>query len=261
MEDVKVILGDCLEELPKIESGSVEVVITDIPFGTTDCSWDSVIPFDFMWKELNRIVKPRGSILLFGTEPFSTKLRSSNFEMYKYDYIWVKTKVSGFMNAKNKPLNTFENVMVFSEYPVKHKSLDDGNRMNYYPQGLIPCSEKVKGTRKFDNDDHRFSRPSNKETYVKAFKNYPSNVLFFDSVFFTKHPTQKPVDLIEHLIKTYTKEGETVLDFTAGVLTTGIACYRTNRKAILIEKEKKYYDIGLELLQEEINKPKIKKLW
>ena len=232
---INLLEGDCLEEMKGIESGSVDMVLTDPPYGTTACKWDGVIPFDKMWEQLNRIIKPNGAIVLFGSEPFSSALRMSNIKKYKYDLVWDKITKTNHLNARKQPLRQYENILVFyKKQPV------------YNPQGLIECEvsnfrpnhfkykkgEKVYGEQK---------RHSNKSTYT----NYPSNLIQFSNGNHNSfHPTQKPVSLMEYLIKTYTNEGETVLDFTMGSGTTGVACKNLNRRFIGIELDETYFKVA-----------------
>lgn len=242
-----LINGDCLEVMDRLieEDVVVDAIICDPPFGTTSCDWDSTIPFNEMWDRLNKLIKPSGAIVLFGTDPFSSRLRLSNIKDYKYDWVWVKTRMSGFTHSKNRPLAKHENISVFSKGKIKHRG--QSNRMEYNPQGLIPCNKIVNGTRdaEADKKGHKLFRPSHK-TYVQEFTNYPHNILEFNSVGNTVHPTQKPVELMEYLIKTYTNEGELVLDFTMGSGSTGVACMNTNRKFIGIELDENYFKIGID---------------
>jgi site-specific DNA-methyltransferase (adenine-specific) len=245
---MNLMLGDCLERMKEIPDGSVDLILADPPYGTTACKWDSVIPLDKMWEQLKRIIKPNGAIVLFGIEPFSSFLRCSNIKMFKYDWIWVKTKKTGFTNAKNRPLSNYEIVSVFSEGTVANCS---PKRMLYNPQGLEPLNRVIKGGKnksKGDDVGHSYYRPSQDADYIREWTNYPSNVIYFANEGKTVHPTQKPVDLMEYLIKTYTQEGETVLDFVMGSGTTGIACKNTGRKFIGIEKDAGYFEIAKQRL-------------
>ena len=244
--------GDCLEVMDKlIEQGvKVDCILTDPPYGTTACKWDNVILFEPMWERLNKLIKPSGAIVLFGTEPFSSSLRASNIRNYKYDWYWNKSKALGFAHCKNKPMNKVEVISVFSLSNIKHKG--QPNRMEYNPQGLIPYNKLVKGNNKScegDTNGHRYARPSHKE-YIREFTNYPTNILEFNNEGNTVHPTQKPVALLEYLIKTYTNETELVLDFTMGSGSTGVACMNTNRKFIGIELDKVYFDIAKNRIEE-----------
>lgn len=236
---MRLIQGDCLEEMDKlIEEGIiVDAIITDPPYGTTVCKWDSIIPFDEMWLRLNKLIKPNGAIVLFGSEPFSSALRMSNIKNYKYDWVWEKTSATGHLNAKKMPMKAHENVMVFY------------TKLPYYnPQ-------KTSGhTRKVSTAEHKRGSVKTEVygvhglTSYDSTERYPRSVLLFptDKQKIAVHPTQKPVALMEYLIKTYTKENELVLDFTMGSGSTGVACKNTNRHFIGIEKVEKYFNIAKE---------------
>lgn len=246
----KIYNGDCLEVMDYLISQNiiVDAIICDPPYGTTACKWDSIIPFDEMWLRLNKLIKPNGAIVLFGSEPFSSLLRVSNLGMYRYDWKYKKKNCANYPNAKNVPLKYIEDIIVFSKAKAGHKS-QVKNRMEYNPQGLIPCNEKVNGKRGKTNDN-LYERPSNKE-YVREFKNYPKNIIEFDYDYNEQiHPTQKPVALMEYLIKTYTNENELVLDFTMGSGTTGVSCKNLNRKFIGIELDKNYFKIANDRINE-----------
>ena len=235
---IRLMQGDCLERMKEIESGSVDAIICDPPYGTTACKWDSVIPFDAMWEQLNRIIKPNGAIVLFGSEPFSSALRMSNIKNYKYDWKWDKVIGSGFQVAKYKPMIRSEDVCIFGT----------GGKVNYYPI-KIKRDKPIKGYAV----NNSLSNPlANADKKVRTYthKN-PTNILEFKKVKGTVHPTQKPVALMEYLIKTYTNEGETVLDFTMGSGTTGVAAKNTNRKFIGIELDEKYFNIAKERIENE----------
>ena len=239
-----LLFGNCLERMKEIPDGSVDLILTDPPYGTTACKWDSVIPFEPMWNELKRIIKPNGAIVLFGSEPFSSHLRMSNIKQYKYDWVWEKSRALGFTNAKNKPMNKHECISVFSSGTCANGS---NNKMPYHPQGLEPFNKIVNGDKSCKADGgngHKFARKSHKKEHLQEFTNYPTQILKFNNEGSTVHPTQKPVALLEYLIKTYTQEGETVLDFTAGSMSTAIACVNTNRKGIMIEKDEHYFKVG-----------------
>ena len=244
-ENYQLMFGDCLERMKEIPDGSVDLILTDPPYGTTACKWDSVIDFTLMWEQLKRIIKPNGAIVLFGSEPFSSKLRCSNLEMFKYDWIWEKSKGSNFTHAKNMPIKFHETVSVFSKGKTIHKS-QSNNRMPYNPQGLVKVDKKWSRPKKYDTE-HKLSRESHKLERVIEFENYPKSILKFtnsDNRERGLHPTQKPVSLLEYLVKTYTQENETVLDFTFGSGSTGVACLNTNRKFLGIEMDAKYYEIA-----------------
>ena len=222
--------GDCLEVMKGIESGSIDAIITDPPYGTTACKWDSVIDFELMWEQLNRIIKPNGAIVLFSSQPFTSALTMSNPKNFKYDWIWQKPKGTGHLNAKRMPMNDFENISVF----YKKQCL-------YNPQFTYGLPYKSKsGKSSFDGygKDNRKGNDSDG-------RRYPKRVLSFNVVERnTLHPTQKPVALMEYLIKTYTDEGETILDFTMGSGSTGVASKNTNRDFIGIEQDENYFDIA-----------------
>lgn len=238
MEELTLWQGDCLDLMRGIPDGSVDMVLTDPPYGTTQCKWDSVIPFEPMWDQLNRIIKSNGAIVLFGSEPFSSALRMSNIKNYKYDWVWEKEQGVNFQLCKKQPLKVHETISVFS-----YKS------HNYYPQGLIPCDIKKSNKGKSGNIGHLYSERKRKE-YKQEWTNYPTTIQKFNRER-GLHPTQKPVALLEYLIKTYTHEGEIVLDFTMGSGSTGVACLRTGRKFIGIEKDEKYFSIAEKRITEE----------
>ncbi len=229
---ISLIHGDCLEKMKDIESGSVDAIITDPPYGTTACKWDSVIPLEPMWEQLNRIIKPNGAIVLFGSEPFSSALRMSNIKNYKYDWKWDKIVPTNFLNAKKQPMRLFEDIIVF-------------NSKTYYPI-MIKRDKPIKGyaTKSSTNSDIKLD----KTTRVYTHK-YPTNKIELKKLKGAEHPTQKPVKLMEYLIKTYTNENETVLDFTMGSGTTGVACKNLNRSFIGIEQDDKYFEIAKERIE------------
>lgn len=242
MSKFNLMMGDCLERMKEIPDKSVDMVLTDPPYGTTACKWDSVIDFRLMWAELKRIVKnERSAVVLFGIEPFSSHLRLSNLEMFKYDWYWRKRQVSGFTNAKLKPLNDIELISVFSEGKTSNTN---PKNMAYYPQGLVEINKVRNGDKEGQVSSHGYIRKGNKKLYTQTHTNYPRRVLEFNAESKHLHPTQKPVALLEYLIKTYTLEGETVLDFTMGSGSTGVACKNLNRKFIGIERDEKYFEIA-----------------
>lgn len=242
--------GDCLELMKDIPDGSIDMILCDLPYGTTACKWDTVIPFDLLWQEYNRIINGNGAIVLFGTEPFSTELRHSNMEMFKYDWVWVKNNAVGFVNAKLKPMNKHEIISVFSRGKTSN-----GNKSNmpYFPQGLIPFNKEVRSGNK-KGKDNTYWRPSLKSSneggYVQQFTNYPTTVLHFDKVPKAVHPTQKPVELLEYLVKTYTKPSEVVLDNCMGSGSTGVACVNTGRSFIGMELDEGYFEIAKKRIEE-----------
>lgn len=247
MSAVELLRGDCLMELAYLPDHSVDLCLTDPPYGTTVCEWDSAIPFEDMWRELKRVVKPNGVICLFGSEPFSSSLRLSNIKMFKYDWVWVKSagQGAGFVNAKNAPIRLVETVSVFSRAMAFHRGRTQ-NRMTYYPQGLKQYGKFCRG--RIRNRNFRTVTDNAKipKDYIQEFTNYPTQILKdFNGIGKKRfHPTQKPVALLEYLIKTYTLEGETVLDFTMGSGSTGVACKNLNRNFIGIEQDEKYFEIA-----------------
>jgi len=228
--------GDCLEVMKEIKSGSVDATITDPPYGTTACKWDSVIDFELMWEQLNRIIKPNGAIVLFGSQPFTSSLIMSNPKGFKYEWIWQKTKGSNFQTLKHQPWKMHENILVFNakgvyipqKYTVSEDKIDKRKNVNNQLTNKDGVYGKLNRIRKKD-DGTRYPNS------IQTIKNPNNNSL---------HPTQKPVELMEYLIKTYTNESETVLDFTMGSGTTGVACKNLNRKFIGIELDEGYFNIA-----------------
>ena len=234
--------GDCLEMMKLIPDGSVDMVLTDPPYGTTACKWDSIIPLEPMWEQLKRIIKPNGAIVMFGSEPFSSALRMSNIKNYKYDWIWDKKLAGNGILAKIQPLKIHEMVHVFS-----------GNgRACYFPQmtkGKMrkKLTSNLKVSQIHGGDGIKTAKETNNDSY------YPKSILEFSAAGIRAnraHPTQKPVALMGYLIKTYTNEGETVLDFTMGSGTTGVAAKNLNRKFIGIELDEGYFNIAKTRLNE-----------
>jgi site-specific DNA-methyltransferase (adenine-specific) len=246
MNPNKLYKGDCLEVMKTIKSGSIDAIITDPPYGTTACKWDSVINFDLMWEQLNRIIKPNGAIVLFGSEPFSSALRMSNIKNYKYDWIWEKEKATDHLNSKFRPMKKHELISVFSEGASSYSK--NGN-MKYIPQGLIDIEPKLQ---KRSGKKSEYTHSNHNISTIQKQKNFPTTILKINGESKNRlHPTQKPVALMEYLIKTYTKENETVLDFTMGSGSTGVACVNTNRSFIGIEKDENYFNIAKERINKE----------
>jgi len=239
MNNIGLRQGDCLEVMKSIPDGSVDMILTDPPYGTTACKWDSVIPFEPMWAELKRITKPDGAIVLFGSEPFSSALRMSNIKNYKYDWVWNKKKPGNIFLAKYQPMKIHENVLVFSL-----------GTHNYYP--IMVQREKVKKSRNYGTGE-AIGGDRTPEKIIRVFTHkYPQSIQDFSNSHQNGkvHPTQKPVPLLEYLIKTYTNESETVLDFTMGSGSTGVACVNTNRNFIGIELDEKYFEIAKRRIEE-----------
>lgn len=235
----KLYNGDCLEVMQNIQEKSVDCILCDLPYGVTVCKWDSIIPFAELWKQYKRIVKPNGAIILFSVQPFTTKLIQSNLKDFRYCWYWKKNNKTGAPFAKVQPLRCVEDICIF----YKHKP-------TYNPQGLRkldkPIIPKISKSDIYDS----FNTKGNPQYYT----NYPANLIEFDGVSGKErqHPTQKPVPLLEYLIKTYTNEGETVLDNCMGSGSTGVACLNTGRKFIGIELDKEYFNIA----ENRINKVK-----
>ena len=231
--DIKLMLGDCLERMKEIPDGSVDLILTDPPYQKTQNSWDSIIPLEPMWEQLKRIIKPNGAIVLFGQNTFTFKLGLSNEKMFRYTLTWEKTKAGGFLNAKRMPLQAHEDILVFyKKLPTYNPQFEEGK----------PYIKKA-----VTNGDGRnygnFNRVG--QVSVNDGKRYPRSVVkFSNDNHGSLHPTQKPVVLLEYFIKTYTNENETVLDFTMGSGSTGVACVNTNRKFIGIEMDEGYFDIA-----------------
>ena len=240
-----LLFGDCLERMKEIPSGSIDMVLTDPPYQTTSCKWDTLIPFDPMWEQLKRIIKPNGACVLFSSQPFTTNLIYSNMKCFKYAMVWKKSKCGSPLTAKYKPLTKHEDVCVFS----LHKKT-----LNYYPQ----MSEGKPYKRNFtENKVNNMGfgikgvETDNKGTrHPTTILDYPQKWRRQDQL----HPTQKPIDLLEFLIKSFSIEGETVLDFTMGSCSTGVAALNTNRKFIGIEMEEKYFNIAKERIENTVNK-------
>jgi len=235
--------GDCLKLMKLIADGSVDMILTDPPYGTTACKWDNVIPFEPMWEQVWRVLKPNGACLLFGSEPFSSALRMSQIKRFKYDWVWVKPNGSNVMQVKWQPFKRHETISIFSQSPCafsKHQ-----NTCAYFPQMIKgkPYTQVSGKTRSFHSASNKDNGKANNHMTISNGDRFPTSILEFNA---EKgfHPTQKPVALLEYLIKTYTLEGETVLDFTMGSGSTGVACVNTGRKFIGIEQDDKYFEIA-----------------
>ena len=237
---MKLILGDCIEKMKEIPDNSIDMVLTDPPYGTTACKWDSVIPFEPMWEQLNRVIKPNGAIVLFGSEPFSSALRMSNIKNYRYDWIWEKDNHTNFLNIKKQPAKRHELVSVFYK-----------KQPTYNPQMWEGKENNNSSNRKNIKREYLGASFEDREV-VKTTKKYPKANIFFKSMGRGKavHPTQKPVALMEYLIRTYTNEGETVLDFTMGSGSTGVACVNTGRDFIGIELDEGYFNLANNRIKE-----------
>ena len=244
MSDVKtenlwLMHGNCLDRMKEIPDGSVDAIICDPPYQTTSCAWDSIIPLDQMWAELKRVIKPNGAIVIFGSQPFTSILGASNVAWLKYSWYWRKTRATGHLNAKKMPMKNVEDILVFYKRPP-----------TYNPQGVVECdinqhnsmSHSLRG--KTTDPTSVVTGGIEFKPYKQTLTNYPRQILEFASEGKTVHPTQKPVALLEYLIRTYTNEGETVLDFTHGSGSTGVAAVNTGRKYIGVEMDNHYFNIS-----------------
>lgn len=227
--------GDCLDVMNDIPDGSVDMIMTDPPYGTTQCKWDSIIPLEPMWAQLKRIIKPNGAIVMTAAQPFTSHLVMSNPKWFKYQYVWDKSQVTGFLNAKKQPLRRHEDVLVFY-----------ARQPTYVPQFTEGAAYKI--NRRHATSNYGAQTDNSTESDGRR---YPTSLISIPQMREKGgHPTQKPVALMEYLIKTYTNEGETVLDFTMGSGTTGVACGNTGRKFIGIELDRDYYHIARKRIAE-----------
>ena len=242
MERNKVIHGDCLVEMKSIPDKSIDFILADLPYGTTNCKWDSIIDLEQMWVQYKRIIKDNGAIVLTAQTPFDKVLGVSNLKMLRYEWVWEKTQATGHLNAKRMPMKAHENILVF------YKKLPVYNPVKTFGHKRKVSSAKNRGAcieRRNDTDNIYNNEYADKVKDYDSTERYPRSVIEFptDKQTSNLHKTQKPVALFEYLIKTYTNEGDLVLDNTAGSGTTGVACINLNRDYILIEKEKEYIDI------------------
>jgi len=249
MEANQILHGDCLELMKDISSGSIDMILCDLPYGTTACKWDTIIPFEPLWQQYERIIKSNGAIVLTASQPFTSALVMSNPKLFKYDWVWKKPKGTGHLNAKKQPMRDKEDVLVFYK-----------NQCAYNPQWT--WGEPYTNLKSGKTPKPSTAEVTGKYIHGAEYRNgsdgrrYPKQVQEFGVVERgTLHPTQKPVALFEYLIKTYTNEGDLVLDNCAGSGTTAIACINTKRRYIVMEKEKEYYDIIVDRVNK--NQPKL----
>lgn len=234
--------GDCLELMQAIPDNSIDMILCDLPYGTTDCKWDNIIPFDKLWEQYKRITKENAAIVLFAAQPFTTKVINSNLKDYRYNWYWFKNIAAGFTYAKYQPMRKIEDICVFYK-----------KQCTYNPQGLKKLDKpKIK---KGTHTSGLYGNTLNK-THLVKYTGYPTNILEFKKEL-GLHPTQKPVKLLEYLVKTYTNEGETVLDNCMGSGSTGVACLNTDRHFIGMEQESNYFEIAKNRIKEEQNKRSI----
>jgi site-specific DNA-methyltransferase (adenine-specific) len=238
MNKCNLILGDCLVEMPKIADKSIDMILCDLPYNTTACEWDKLIPFEPLWEQYKRIIKDNGAIVLTASQPFTSALVMSNIKMFKYEFIWEKSRKTGFANCKKIPLKAHENICVFYKHLPK-----------YNPQSLVSCN--INQTRKASRKGGFFITEDAGRKSIQTIGNYPTSIIKIKSEHNKNaHPTQKPVALFEYLIKTYTNEGDLVLDNCMGSGTSGVACKNLNRDFIGIEKDPKYFEIAQKRISE-----------
>ena len=248
MERIRLYNGDCLEEMNKIKDKNIDMILCDLPYGVTRNKWDEIIPLEPLWQQYERVIKDNGIIVLFSQQPFTTKLISSNLKMFRYELIWEKSKVTGFLNAKKMPLRTHENILVFYK-----------KQPTYNPQKWRIDERFMERRKKMTVDNHDYRNRNYgqhiKFTYKEDGTRYPTSILSFPSANTekTNHPTQKPTALLEYLIKTYTNEGEIVLDNCMGSGSTGVACANTNRDFIGIELDEGYFNTAKERIEKASN--------
>lgn len=235
--------GDCLEVMKSIPDQSVDMILCDLPYGTTACAWDSVIPFDALWAQYRRVLKPLGAVVLTASQPFTTALIASNYDWFKYCWVWEKNRPTNFAHAKNKPMKKHEDICVFSPGTTVHAS-QSPSRMTYNPQGLEEIAPTVAKKSAGEKTKAFFAdRPGHRE-FVRDKTGYPHSILKFSTDMTGLHPTAKPVALMEYLIRTYTNEGDVVMDNCMGSGTTGVACINTGRGFIGIERDPGYFKIA-----------------
>ena len=244
MVENEIICGDCLEVMKDWPDGCADMILADVPYGTTACKWDTIIPLEPMWKQLKRIIKPNGAIVMTASQPFTTTLIASNMKMFKYCWVWEHNRCPNFAQAPYMPLRSTEDVVVFSFGGCAHPAK---NRMIYNPQG-VEEGGKVCKNGSHPNYKHRGGLPTAK-TFIQRGSNYPKQIINIPKEGKTVHPTQKPVALMEYLIKTYTNEGELVLDFTCGSGTTCKAAQNLGRRFIVIEISPDYCQIARDRLR------------
>ena len=238
---------DCIEGMKLLDDKSIDMILCDLPYGTTACKWDTIIPFDVLWEQYERLIKPNGAIVLTASQPFTSLLITSNLKMFKYTWVWDKVTPVGHTVAKLRPMQQHEDICVFSNGATANGSK---RLMEYHPQGLVPYGKTLDGSRKQkDNQQNQYRRESHKQ-YVQEFTNYPKSIITFnkEASKVSVHPTQKPVALGEYLVRTYTNEGDLVLDNCTGSGSFLVAAKNTGRSYLGFELEEKYYDIAKERL-------------
>lgn len=238
-DNIKLYQGDCLELMKQIPNESIDCIICDPPYGTTPCRWDNMLPFDLLWKEYNRIIKPSGAIIIFAQEPYASYLRMSNIKMYKYDWYWEKERITNVFQIKKRAGKTVENICVF------YKKQCTYNPQKEKHEGKL-VKNKIGANARWSVTQAGHKQTNKPMEYNDDGTRYPTQVLRInrDNLHKRLHPTQKPLELLEYLVKTYTNEGDLVLDNCMGSGTTGVACKNLHRKFIGIEKEEEYFNIA-----------------
>lgn len=249
MSEYTLLKGDCLDIMPLLPEGRFDLILVDPPYGTTACRWDSVIDLEKMWQSYRRLLKPNGAVVVFCQQPFTSALVSSNYDWFKYCWIWEKSRPGNFVHAKNRPLAAHEEIAVFSSGTTVHKN-QSPNRMTYNPQGLVAIDKVVKRSKKAASDTYFSARPSHKDEVHREATNYPRTVLKFPNDETGLHPTQKPVPLLQYLIRTYTDEGGVVLDNAMGSGSTIEAAYLEGREAVGIEMDEAYYETAVKRMKD-----------
>jgi site-specific DNA-methyltransferase (adenine-specific) len=260
---IELYLGDCLVEMNKIAEDSIDLILCDLPYGTTDrtgvdkkgsnriLGWDTVISLDKLWQQYRRVLKPTGAVVLTADQPFTSQLVLSNLEWFKYEWIWKKKRTTGFLHANARPMKETEDILVFSPLGASGCSKKANKNMTYNPQGLIEKNVKKKNNAKrlgkfLHQPEHMGAgnKLLHETEYEQKYTNYPAEIIEFGLDKNVVHPTQKPVELMEYLIRTYSNEGEVVLDNCMGSGTTGVAAVNCNRRFIGIEQDEEYYKIS-----------------
>jgi site-specific DNA-methyltransferase (adenine-specific) len=244
---VELLNGNCLELMKDIEDGSVDMILCDLPYGTTACKWDTVIPFEPLWEQYERIIKKKGAIVLFGSQPFTSKLVMSKINLFKYCLVWEKERATNFLNFKYQFGKSHEDICVFGLSATSYTK--KGVCMSYYPQMKVGTPYTQKQGRAGNAIARDKKTRNNSVQTINKGERYPLSVLSFNTER-GLHPTQKPVALLEYLIKTYTQENELVLDNTMGSGSTGIACLNTKRQFIGMELNKTYFEIAKKRIEE-----------
>lgn len=269
---MKVYNQDCIEGMKRLSDKSIDFICSDLPYNMMSYKQDKAIDLNEMWEQFRRILKPRCAVALFASSKFTIELATSNMEWYKYKFVWVKNYSTNFVNAKNRPMSRYEEILIFSNGVPVHEGQSE-NRMKYYPQGLKAAQiikenggrticlrggrHKGDARKKFGGVYHK--SPSNVKYLEQTATNYPTDVLYFDAPNTNNrtHPNEKPVDLLEYLIKTYTNEGETVLDATMGSGSCAVACVNANRKFIGFEKDDTFFDTACERIRKVLTNKKL----